>query len=64
MYALARAATTIPIGTAYAVWVGIGAAGTAVVGVTVHGDPATTFRAFGLVMLIVALVGLKTTSGH
>lgn len=64
MYALARAAAIIPIGTAYGVWVGIGAIGTAIVGMIVHGDPSTPVRMFWLALLIVALVGLKATSGH
>lgn len=64
MYALARAAESIPIGTAYGVWVGIGAVGTAAVGMLVHGDPTTPLRVFWLALLVVALVGLKVTSGH
>ena len=64
MYGLARAAAVIPLGTAYGVWVGIGAVGTAVVGMMVHGDPATPSRMFWLALLIVALVGLKATSAN
>ena len=64
MYTLARAASVIPIGTAYGVWVGIGAVGTAIVGIAVYDDPATPVRVFWLALLIVALVGLKATSGH
>ena len=64
MYALSRAATVIPLGTAYGVWVGIGAVGAAVVGIAVHGDPATPARIGFLALLVVAIVGLKATSGH
>ncbi len=64
MYALARAAESIPLGTAYGVWVGIGAVGAAVVGILVHGDPATPARIGFLTLLVVALVGLKVTSGQ
>jgi quaternary ammonium compound-resistance protein SugE len=64
MFALARAAETIPLGTAYGVWVGIGAVGAAVVGMAAHGDPATPARIGFLVLLVVAIVGLKVTSGH
>ena len=64
MFGLARAAETIPLGTAYGVWVGIGAVGAAVVGIVAHGDPATPARIGFLALLIVALVGLKVTSGH
>jgi quaternary ammonium compound-resistance protein SugE len=62
MFLLAKAAEAIPLGTAYGVWVGIGAVGTALVGVAVHGDPATPGRLAFLTLLIVALVGLKATS--
>lgn len=61
MYLLARASSDIPVGTAYAVWVGIGAVGAAVVGI-VRGEPATIGRIGFLALLIVAIVGLKATS--
>jgi quaternary ammonium compound-resistance protein SugE len=64
MLALARAADSIPIGTAYGVWVGIGAVGTALVGVAFHGDPATPARLGFLMLLVIAIVGLESTSGH
>ena len=64
MLMLAKAAQTIPLGTAYGVWVGIGAVGAALVGMAVHGDPATPARVGFLVLLVGALVGLKVTSGH
>lgn len=64
MYLLARATDTIPIGTAYGVWVGIGAVGAAVVGIALHGDAATPARVAFLAMLIVAIVGLKVTGSH
>ena len=64
MFALAKATESIPLGTAYGVWVGIGAVGAALVGITIHGDPATPARIGFLLLLIVAIVGLKATSGH
>ncbi|MCF6525614.1 quaternary ammonium compound efflux SMR transporter SugE [Streptomyces sp. JJ36] len=64
MLLLAQAARTLPIGTAYAVWVGIGAAGAAVVGMIVLGEPATAARIAFLALLLVAVAGLKITSGH
>ena len=64
MFLLARATETIPIGTAYGVWVGIGAAGAALVGIAFHGDPASMARIGFLVLLVVAISGLKVTSGH
>ncbi|MEV3992820.1 multidrug efflux SMR transporter [Streptomyces sp. NPDC049837] len=64
MALLSQAARTLPIGTAYGVWVGIGAAGAAVVGMVVLGEPATAARIFFVCLLLVAVVGLKATSGH
>lgn len=61
MVALAKAAEVIPIGTAYGVWVGVGAVGTATVGIAVHGDPATPARLFFLALLVTSIVGLKVT---
>lgn len=62
MYLLSVAAKSLPIGTAYAVWVGIGAAGTAALGIVLLKEPVTLGRAFFLVLLIVAIVGLKLTA--
>lgn len=62
MVALAKASETIPLGTAYTVWVGIGAVGAAAVGIAVHGDPATPMRILFLTLLVVAILGLKLTS--
>ncbi len=62
MFLLAIAARTIPIGTAYAVWVGIGTFGAIVLGITFLGDPANAGRIFFLVLLMVAIVGLKITA--
>ncbi|MEU9284965.1 quaternary ammonium compound efflux SMR transporter SugE [Streptomyces sp. NPDC048275] len=64
MVLLSYAAKSLPIGTAYGVWVGIGAAGAAVLGMVVLGEPATAARIFFVCLLIVAVVGLKLTSGH
>jgi quaternary ammonium compound-resistance protein SugE len=64
MLALAKASESIPLGTAYGVWVGIGAVGAAIVGIVVHGDPAGPARVAFLVLLVIAIVGLKATSGH
>lgn len=64
MLLLAQAAKTLPIGTAYGVWVGIGAAGAAVVGMVALGERMTAARIFFVSLLLVAVVGLKVTSGH
>lgn len=62
MWLLAIAARTIPIGTAYAVWVGIGACSTAIYGIWRFSEDASPARIAFLALLIVALVGLKVTS--
>ena len=62
MYLLAIAARTLPIGTAYAVWVGIGAAGTAILGILLLKEPATAGRIFFLFLLGISIVGLKMTA--
>jgi len=59
MYLLYRATLTIPLGTAYAVWTGIGAAGTVVVGMLFFKESADVWRIFFLVTLISSIVGLK-----
>jgi quaternary ammonium compound-resistance protein SugE len=64
MVLLARATESIPLGTAYAVWVGIGAVGTALVGVAVKGEPMTAGRLGFSLLLVLAIVGLKVTSAH
>ncbi|MFJ4686085.1 DMT family transporter [Streptomyces sp. NPDC091377] len=64
MLLLAQAAKTLPIGTAYGVWVGIGAAGAAILGMAILGEPVTAARIFFISLLLVAVVGLKATSGH
>ncbi|HYH07638.1 MAG TPA: quaternary ammonium compound efflux SMR transporter SugE [Thermoanaerobaculia bacterium] len=61
MFLLSWSARTLPIGTAYAVWVGIGAFGAAVLGIVLFGEPATAARLGFLAMLMVAIVGLKAT---
>ncbi|MFI7086987.1 DMT family transporter [Streptomyces anulatus] len=64
MLLLSQAAKTLPIGTAYGVWVGIGAAGAAIVGMVALNEPVTAARIFFVCLLLVAVVGLKATSGH
>lgn len=64
MVLLSLAARAIPIGTAYAVWTGIGVAGAATLGIVLLGEAVTPSRLFFLAMLLVAVIGLKVTSGH
>ncbi len=54
--------SAIPLGTAYAVWTGIGAFGTAIVGMVFFRDPVTSGRVFFIFVLIAAIVGLKLSS--
>lgn len=63
MALLIKATQTLPIGTAYAVWTGIGAVGTALLGILVFKEPATFLRIFFLATLIGSIVGLKAVSG-
>ena len=58
-YFLTRATQTIPLGTSYAVWTGIGALGTVVVGIVFFMGPVMASRIFFLLMLISSIIGLK-----
>lgn len=61
MFLLAKATQVLPIGTAYGIWVGIGALGAAVMGIFLFNESASPARLFFLGMLLVAIVGLKLT---
>lgn len=63
-YFLNRSLSGIPLGTAYAVWTGIGAAGTALVGIWAYGEAATIVRIALLFGLVGCIVGLKFVSAH
>lgn len=56
---LVKATQTLPIGTAYAVWTGIGAVGTVLAGIFIFNDPANFWRLFFITTLIVSIIGLK-----
>ncbi|MGE8534038.1 DMT family transporter [Chryseobacterium sp.] len=62
MLLLIKATQTLPIGTAYAVWTGIGAVGTALMGIVFFKDPVSFWRVFFIVTLIGSVVGLKAVS--
>jgi quaternary ammonium compound-resistance protein SugE len=62
MYLLYRATQTLPIGTAYAVWTGIGAVGAALVGIFLFKEPAHFWRVFFIITLVGSIVGLKVAS--
>ena len=59
---LMKATQTLPLGTAYAVWTGIGAVGTVLVGILFFKDPATFWRLFFICTLIASIIGLKAVS--
>lgn len=59
MVLLAKVVHTIPIGTAYPVWTGIGAVGTVVAGIIFFKEPATFWRLFFITTLIISIIGLK-----
>jgi quaternary ammonium compound-resistance protein SugE len=62
MFLLYKATQTLPIGTAYAVWTGVGAVGTVLVGIVVFKEPAEFWRLFFIATLILSIVGLKFVS--
>lgn len=62
MYLLAMAVRTLPVGTAYAVWVGIGALGTAIYGIAFLGEAANLARVACLMLILAGVVGLKLFS--
>ncbi|NCC72967.1 MAG: multidrug efflux SMR transporter [Sphingobacteriia bacterium] len=62
MIILVRVSQHLPIGTAYAVWTGIGAIGTVLVGIFLFDEPATFWRVFFLITLIASIIGLKFVS--
>ena len=62
MVLLSLAVRTLPIGTAYGVWVGIGALGAAVLGIVLFDEPVSAARVFFLALLLVAIIGLRLTS--
>ncbi|MGA8854236.1 MAG: multidrug efflux SMR transporter [Christiangramia sp.] len=62
MFLLVKVTQEIPIGTAYAVWTGIGAVGTVLVGILAFNEPATFWRMFFLSALIASIIGLKVVS--
>jgi quaternary ammonium compound-resistance protein SugE len=59
---LGIAMKSLPVGTAYAVWVGIGAVGTAIFGIILFGESASTMRLLSLLLIVVGIVGLKLST--
>lgn len=62
MMLLVKATQTLPIGTAYAVWTGIGAVGTVLVGILIFNEPASFWRLLFIFTLVASIVGLKLVS--
>jgi quaternary ammonium compound-resistance protein SugE len=61
---LGLALKTIPVGTGYAVWTGVGAAGTAILGIVLFAEPATALRLGCIGLIVAGIVGLKLASPH
>lgn len=64
LYCLSQAVKGLPVGTAYAVWTGIGTAGTALVGLLVLKEPAGTFRLVSLLLILLGTIGLRLADGR
>jgi quaternary ammonium compound-resistance protein SugE len=64
MFLLSQAIKSLPVGTAYAVWTGIGAAGTAIFGMLLLGESRDVLKLLSLLMLVGGIVGLRLTSTH
>ena len=56
---LGAAMKSLPVGTSYAVWVGVGAVGTAILGIVLFGEPANTGRLVSLALIVAGIIGLK-----
>lgn len=59
---LGVAMKSLPVGTAYAVWVGVGAVGTAILGIVLFGEPANAGRLLSLALILTGIIGLKLTT--
>ncbi|MEZ6143375.1 MAG: quaternary ammonium compound efflux SMR transporter SugE [Zavarzinella sp.] len=59
---LARAVRTIPVGTGYAIWTGVGAVGTAILGIILFAEPLTVWRIVCLLLIVGGVIGLKFAS--
>lgn len=62
-YFLSMAVKTLPIGTAYAIWTGIGAAGAVILGIILFGEPRGILRLMFVAFILIGIIGLKATSG-
>ncbi|OGT79697.1 MAG: molecular chaperone [Gammaproteobacteria bacterium RIFCSPLOWO2_02_FULL_61_13] len=62
LWLLGLAMKTLPVGTSYAVWVGVGAVGTAILGIVLFNEPAHAARLASITLIVAGIVGLKLTS--
>lgn len=62
VFLLTKALQVLPVGTAYAVWTGIGAAGTVIAGIVLFGEPATPLRLFFIAVVVAGIIGLQTSA--
>jgi quaternary ammonium compound-resistance protein SugE len=63
-YLLGLAMRDLPTGTSYAVWVGIGAVGTALVGILILGEPRSALRLVSIVLIVLGVIGLRLAEGR
>ena len=63
-YFLSLALKTLPIGTAYAIWTGIGAVGTAIIGIMLFGESREALRIICMLLIVAGIIGLKLFSAH
>lgn len=64
LFLLGLALRTLPLGTAYAVWTGVGAVGTVIIGIAFLGEPANAPRLICLGLIVAGIIGLKVVSPH
>lgn len=64
VWLLALAMRSLPLGTAYVIWTGVGAVGAFIVGLVFYSEPATFFRIASVGLIVIGLTGLKLSSGH
>lgn len=62
LFLLSSSLRTLPVGTAYAIWTGIGAAGTAILGMMLMGDPVEPLRMLCIALILAGVIGLKLVS--
>lgn len=61
---LGWAMKSLPMGTAYAVWVGVGAVGAVIFGILLFGEPASAPRLFSVALIVIGIIGLKLATPH